>query len=290
VTEATLPDRGPIRPLRVPDPALLFAERAARLAALAETAPAGAYLALLARVARGQARAVREIAVAPDGPRGGARPLAAAREARGAPWRRMLGIVLAEARRPGLPREAQDALRRLEDDGIGALERLADAVLAGRVGPEVAPDALATAPFVGAALQAFFGALARAVDPAAVETGGAGCPLCGGAPVAGIVQGDDRLRYLACGLCGAQWHLPRVHCATCGANDALAYLEVEGDPGARAEACDRCKTYLKLFDLERRPGAEPLADDLATLPLDLLVAEEGYARGGVNLLLWVAAA
>jgi FdhE protein len=281
---------GAIAPVRVPDPALLFAERASRLAALAGTSPAGAYLSLLARVAGGQARAVRDIPVPRDGPRGGRRPLAAAREGRGAAWRRMLGIVLAEARRPGLPPEALLAIRRLDDDGVGALERLADAVLAGAVGPEVAPDALATAPFVGAALQAFFGALARTVDPGAVEPGGTGCPLCGSPPVAGVVQGDDRLRYLACGLCGTQWHLARVHCATCGANDAVAYLEVEGDAGARAETCDRCRTYVKLFDLEKRPGAEPLADDLATLPLDLLVAEEGYARGGVNPLLWIAPA
>ncbi len=33
------------------------------------------------------------------------------------------------------------------------------------------------------------------------------------------------------------------------------------------------------------PQAEPFADDAASIALDLLVAEEGYARGGVNLFL-----
>jgi len=43
--------------------------------------------------------------------------------------------------------------------------------------------------------------------------------------------------------------------------------------------------YLKLFYLEKSPSAEPFADDAATLSLDLLMSEEGYARGGVNLFL-----
>ncbi len=54
---------------------------------------------------------------------------------------------------------------------------------------------------------------------------------------------------------------------------------------AKAEACDRCHTYLKLFYLEQNPRAEPFADDVATLSLDLLMSEAGYARSGVNLFL-----
>jgi FdhE protein len=286
IDSAPLPE--PARPIRLPEPALLFRERADRLAALAPGSPAEGFLALLARVARGQARAVREIQVGTGVRRGGVRPISPRRVPHEAAWRRMLGIVLAEANEPGLPPEARQAIRRLEDDGVTALDRLADAVLSGKVSPETAPDAVATAPFVGAALQAYYGAFTASVDPAAVERDGTGCPLCGSPAVAGLVLGDDRLRYLSCCLCGAQWHLARVHCATCGDDSGLSYLSVEGDAGARAEACERCRTYLKLFDLRDRPGAEPVADDLATLPLDLLVAEEGYARGGLNLLLWGA--
>jgi FdhE protein len=42
---------------------------------------------------------------------------------------------------------------------------------------------------------------------------------------------------------------------------------------------------LKLFSPERGPQAEPFADDVATLSLDLLMSEEGYSRGGVNFFL-----
>jgi FdhE protein len=37
--------------------------------------------------------------------------------------------------------------------------------------------------------------------------------------------------------------------------------------------------------MEEEPAFEPTADDLATLTLDLLMAEAGYERFGVNPLL-----
>ena len=52
----------------------------------------------------------------------------------------------------------------------------------------------------------------------------------------------------------------------------------------RAETCDACKSYLKIVYQEKGP-VDPVADDLATLTLDILVDEAGYARSGPNLLL-----
>ncbi len=259
-------------PVRVHDPALLFEARSARLRKLAAGHSAGDWLLLLARIADGQRVAAREIRVTPVraplepglGP-----PLAPEAIPRDGAWRRMLGIVLSAARAPGLPVETLDALRRLADSGVSHLEELAHGVLAGRV----APDRLACAPFVGAALQAWFAALAARVDPAVLGAGTDACPVCGSPPVAGVVQGGDRLRYLSCALCAAEWNVPRLRCVVCGG---------EGDPGAQAEACPPCRAYVKLFDLERRPGAEPAADDAATLALDLMVAEEGFGRIGTN--------
>jgi len=276
-------DLSPIPPLRLSDPALLFEERAARLAALAVDNATGEHLGFLARLARGQARAVREVHPAARLVSGGPAPLAAAKASREGAWRRMLGIVLAEASAADLPGEARLAIKRLEDTGVSHLEAIADEVLAGAVRGD-RPDALAAAPFVGAALQAFLAALAAGLDPAAIPRAAAACPVCGGPPVASIVRGDDRVRYVVCGHCSAQRHLERVHCTLCGGNVGVAYFTVEGEPGARAEACERCKAYVKVFDLEKRAGAEPLADDAATLALDLLMADDGWGRGGVNLL------
>jgi FdhE protein len=53
----------------------------------------------------------------------------------------------------------------------------------------------------------------------------------------------------------------------------------------KAEVCEACGRYLKLFYLERRPAAEPIADDLATFSIDLLVSEKGYVKSGINLFL-----
>jgi FdhE protein len=309
---------GEIPPLRLPDPALLFEARARRLEALAAEAGAEPFLALLGRVARGQRDAARALRGA-GAPAVRERVVAAeALPADGALLPALAPIVAAVRQGP-LPAPADAALRGLADAGEPAVRRLADEVLSGQLGEAQR----AAAPFVGAALQVVAALRAEAVDlsrglgapsppgeaarvptppwPLARELGdpsppgeaarvptppwpAAGCPVCGSPPVAGTIGGDDRLRYLTCGLCSAEWHVPRLHCATCGANEGLSYRHLEHEPGARAEACDRCKTYVKLFDLEKRPGAEPLADDAATLALDVLMGEEGYARGGVNLV------
>ena len=98
-----------------------------------------------------------------------------------------------------------------------------------------------------------------------------------------MVLGDDKLRYLVCGLCATWWHHTRVQCVLCRSAAAVSYLAVEGDTGpARAEACDGCRAYLKLLYVEQGPLLEPLADDVATLALDLLVGERGYQRLGQN--------
>lgn len=286
-TLPVVPDRGAIVPLRLVAPALLFERRSARLAALAQGHPAGAYLGLLSRLAAGQRTAVREIAVATAARRRDGPPLAHDRVARDEEWRRMLRVVVATVRQgPELPAQTRATLGALQAAGVDALEHVADAVLAGEVGPE----RIGWAPFVGAALQAWFSARSATLDRAEVARADFGCPVCGAPPVAGVVQGDDRLRYLSCSLCAAEWHLTRIHCASCRASAGLAYFHLEHDPGVDAEACEACRSYVKQLDLEKRPGAEPLADDAATLSLDLLLAEQGYRRGGVNLLLGISAA
>jgi FdhE protein len=278
VTEGELSPAAEAVPLRLPDPGLLFDARAARLRTLAAGHAAREWLLLLARIAAGQARAVRGVPAGAARAPGGGPPLAYDRVPRDAAWRQMLGLVLSEARSPGLPVEADDALRRLSGAQPDELESLAGAVLAG----DVPADRLACAPFVGAALQAWLTALAAALDPTAVPRAGLeACPACGGPPMAGVVQAD-RLRYVTCAFCSAEWHVPRLRCTSC-ASDDVEYLHAEDDPGAKAEACRACRGYLKLFDQERRLGAEPAADDAATIALDLLVADEGYRRAGPNL-------
>ncbi|KAK0358900.1 hypothetical protein LTR94_033472, partial [Friedmanniomyces endolithicus] len=53
----------------------------------------------------------------------------------------------------------------------------------------------------------------------------------------------------------------------------------------QAETCDECGHYLKIVRMERDLHVDPVADDVATLTLDILVSEAGFQPHGVNLLL-----
>jgi FdhE protein len=76
----------------------------------------------------------------------------------------------------------------------------------------------------------------------------------------------------------------RIKCSSCESTRGISYYELEGSNGAiKAECCDECYSYLKLFYMEKDHRVEPVADDLATLALDVLMDETGRARGGPNL-------
>jgi FdhE protein len=278
MTSLPVVEGGPIVPLRLPDPDRLFAARVERLEALAPGHAAGPFLELLARVARGQHVAARELRGSAGGsPSSDGRPLDAERP--DPSWRAALAVVLGTVRHGPLPGPAAEAIRRLESAEAAELDRIAKTVLA------LAPGDPAAAPFVLAAIEVSLARRAAALDPGAVPVAESGCPVCGAAPVASVVLGNDRLRYVSCGRCASRWHLTRLHCATCRASGGVSYFDVEGAAaGARAEACDGCRTYLKIFDAEELPGADPVADDAATIVLDLLMAERGYRRAGQNPL------
>jgi FdhE protein len=264
-------------------PAHVFERRAARLQALAPGHAAGEFLSALARLAEAQSLACREVSVSVMGGRNAwpAVPLRAAEWRRDPAWRAVLAVIVAAMGKTTLPEPAQAILAHLARMAPAEIEGFAEALLAGaldRIDPGLAP-------FVGAALQVYWTVLTSCVPTQALGRSGRGCPVCGSPPVAGFVCGDG-LRYLTCSLCAVGWHLTRVVCSHCRATDGLSYFAVEGDGGGtKAEACARCRTYLKLFYAEKSPQAEPLADDVATLSLDILMAEEGFSRSGVNLFL-----
>ena len=174
------------------------------------------------------------------------------------------------------------------------LETLADNVLEGRPG-ETSRRGLM--PLVAAALQVTWVRLAltlpRAPDRPAREAQSL-CPACGSAPVASLIHNDpprSGVRYLYCSLCATQWHLERARCSLCDHGGELIYLGLDNDQGrpylpVQAEACGQCHHYLKLMQRQLHGRAEPIADDLASLALDMMLAEEGaYQRSGYNPLL-----
>jgi FdhE protein len=270
--------------LKLPRPAELFARRARRFRELSPGNPMGEFLDALADVAEAQAAALERLppadASTSDLPL--AAPLGATSHSRSPAWRDLLAALVERLRGRPWPAPAALALRRLAGAWPEELEAMADGVLAGL---PASPD-LAAAPFVGAALQAYFTALASRLPASRVERSRGGCPVCDSAPVAGLILGDDKLRYLCCSLCGSEWNLTRIQCWNCRTTGGIQFLGVAGDPGGlKAEACSACGAYLKLFYRDQMPSVEPLADDVASLTLDLLAAQEGWARSGVNLFL-----
>ena len=118
------------------------------------------------------------------------------------------------------------------------------------------------------------------------------CPHCGSEAIASIILsgGDwDGLRYQHCALCNSQWNALRAKCTYCNDQSAISHQQID-DPaappvyqGARAECCGQCHHYRKVFLHSQQRHADPIADDLASLALDILVAEQNeYTRGGHN--------
>ena len=165
-------------------------------------------------------------------------------------------------------------------------ETWADWLLAGEV-ESLEPG---LAPFIAAALQVYWTGLAArlTVDKIRPLETAYLCPVCGSLPVGGVLQTGGAvqgLRYLCCGLCASEWNRPRIHCVYCGSSKDVAFFGIDGaGEGIKAEACTSCKTYIKLMNREKDVGLEPIADDLATLSLDILLSDAGYQRLGFNLL------
>jgi FdhE protein len=80
----------------------------------------------------------------------------------------------------------------------------------------------------------------------------------------------------------------RVICITCGQSRAVSLIGIEGDAGAlKVEACGDCGSYIKMMYQAKDTNVDPVADDLASLGLDLLAAEAGWRRHAPNPLLLI---
>jgi len=289
-------DHSAIPRLRMPERATVFSTRAARFRQLAGASPIGGYIRLMATLADAQQQTLAQISATMPSTESIAlaqqhsMPIAPATTAERDPlWRDVLQRLLDRVEAAGL---VTPMLARVIDDlrvkRAEELDALADAVLALRFN-EVEP---ASAPFVMAALQVVWTDIASRIDQRAVpylDASGA-CPVCGVPPVASIVRVGGQFegyRYVQCGLCSTEWHVVRVKCTNCDSTKGIAYHGIDGGSEAlKAESCDECHTYRKIGYQEKDYDFEPLADDLASLTLDLLMNEAGYKRSSPNPMLW----
>lgn len=280
----------------LPDPAALFRQRAERLEVLAAENPLGPYLRFLAGICAAQAEVAAGLPPPDPLPAG---QVERARDGRMPPLDRH--ALARDAALPGLvtrfldrlapstmPEPAAAAIAALREAGPEALGAMLEAVAEDSLPVEQLPEHI----LLAAALQVAM-AQRAATLPAErlvpIETGV--CPACGGPPAASLVTGRpgaEGARYAACAACGTQWNEVRIKCLACGSTQGVGYKEVEPAAGSdeaatvKAETCDACRSWVKIFYQNLNPALEPIADDVASLGLDLMMRETAYRRAGFD--------
>lgn len=277
------------------DPNALFSRRAARFAFLADhggnLAP---YLRFLAGLTALQARLAAELpAPAPLPPDRVALarasrmpPIDRAALANDAALHDLLARFCAEAEALDMPEPARLALQAVAAAGIADRHWLLENVLSDSI-PE---DSAAPHLFTAAAVQIHLAALAATLDTEALVPIRVGsCPACGGRPASSSVigaAGMENTRYASCAGCATQWNEVRVKCLCCGSTKGISYRSVETDEASvKAEVCSECDSWVKILYQVRNHSLDPVADDVASLGLDMMMKETGARRGGVNAFL-----
>ena len=277
--------------LILPDIPKIFQERSRRFADLAVKHPLSDWLIFLGKLSSIQHDLIQRFPCPmPDHARLQSAlehrlpPIAASSWIPAPGWRETLADLVRELMPHAPPPACETLGRLLSADGNG-IDTLAKQVLQGELDGSHAGALI----FIAAALQIHWTALASGLDrkKIAAPLYRGVCPCCGFLPVAGMVRTDGDIphrRYLHCALCNTEWNLMRVTCSSCGDTNQIGYYHLEGSDGSvRAETCDNCHTYLKMIYREKVPLADPVADDVASLSLDLLVQEAGYSRTSPNL-------
>jgi FdhE protein len=283
-------------PILLPDPAIRFTRTAERLERLSEGHPMEGWLDFMAKLARAQHRAASRLALlsAPEeamveqAVAARIPPISADGHRRDPAWRDGLALLL-DTVSEGLPSSAAAVAAELRARSAVSTETQADAFLRGAIDEKDAGSSL----WIAAALQVYFTWLAGRLPTPVLRLleERSLCPCCGSTSSASLVTGAGQnpgARYLYCSLCSTAWNYSRAVCVTCGGSRTLAIRGVEGDSGVvKAETCDECGTYSKMAYQAKDMQADPYADDLATLGLDVMVGEAGWARHAPNPLLLV---
>jgi FdhE protein len=114
------------------------------------------------------------------------------------------------------------------------------------------------------------------------------CPLCKRKPGGGVLRplGDGGQRSLVCSFCLAEWEFRRIVCPGCGEENhaKLPVYTADELKHVRVEACDSCRIYIKTVDMTTNGLAEPVVDEIASVPLDIWAQKQGYTKLQPNLM------
>ncbi|HRK17814.1 MAG TPA: formate dehydrogenase accessory protein FdhE [Hyphomicrobiaceae bacterium] len=152
---------------------------------------------------------------------------------------------------------------------------------------EIPTDDVAVHILAAAAVQVYYSKMAAQLDASRLQrVSDSACPACGGAPVASSIvgwEGAHGTRFCSCSICATQWNVVRIKCLMCGSEKGIGYHSLEGSSGTvSGETCESCKSYVKMLHQHKDPALDPLADDVASLALDLTLQREGWKRASAN--------
>lgn len=192
-------------------------------------------------------------------------------------------LEIAEKRMPGETKEFVRQIKTGELDFADVIRNSFDPTCEEELAPDVDEDTfdlieLFVEESLRPALEYFAGQYGDIITRSGWEEGY--CPICGKEPKIGELKGDDEdRRFLFCNQCGLEWDYSRIKCPFCGNEEqkTLAYFTVEGEERYRVDVCNVCKRYVKMVDsTDVVEKANLDVEDIATLHLDMLAAEEGY--------------
>jgi FdhE protein len=275
----------------LPDPAALFLGRSKRLVALTFGHDLAPYLTFLSGLTRAQHEVAQALPLASLPPperiqqalAHGMPPISRAGFDPDEVAQFTIDRLLERLEEMSVPAEAAAAIQAVRAASLEKRRGMIAAAL-----EDVAPaDQLAQRALVAAGLQVHFTRLAAmlvADDLKPIADGV--CPACGSAPMTSSVVGWPKAhntRFCSCSLCGTMWNVVRIKCVLCSTTGGIGYHSIEGKPDTvKAETCDSCHAYVKILYQVDDAALDPLADDVASLGLDMLMAEAGWRRGGRN--------
>ncbi len=275
----------------LPKPDAIFAARAKRLRTYAQVSPMKPYLEFVAAVTDAQLTIIPGL------------PIVAMRDADDAAQAATFGLPQIDRARITVDDALTTTLDRLFDNlssidmpvpAAEALERVAHCDITQRermvrdvLDNALSLDELAEHSYIAAGLQVHLVRLASQLDATTLVPVGDGvCPSCGGAPVASVIVewvNAHGSRFCVCSLCATLWYYVRVRCCSCGTTKGIGYQEIEGGNGTiKAETCDECRTYVKVMYQNKDLTIDPVADDIGTLALDMLMSKGPYRRAAFN--------
>ena len=274
--------------------AAVFQKRAERFQALAPAHELGDFLVFLGHMAQAQHEALATLGHLTHPSLDGLVPYQKHQVALPTQWQAVLQHLLTRLT-PNAPAATANIISALQQQDEATLNAWAKAALSDDEATSLSDKGVKL--FILAALQVVWThwALSSAKDDwQALDYQGHGpkdsCPCCGTQAVASVIKIDSKLvnlRYVHCPLCQSQWNLIRARCTYCESNKNVALHSIAEQKAApyksvQAESCDDCHGYRKVFSMSKDHMVDPIADDVASLALDLLMNDTEYARGGEN--------